>query len=151
VIGRRYTTSKLWSLTSGDGTKYVYVRYKDWLGRVSTSYSDSIILDTTPPSITGVTGDTIGTTGETVTITATISDTNFDYARLYYTPIDSNETYLELKKGYNSVSIYCDPYKVGDITYYIIAYDKAGNSTRSPTTGVYKITVIDNDPPIVKI
>ena len=38
------------TLPSGDGPKTVYVQYQDNLGSVSSSYSDTIILDTTPPS-----------------------------------------------------------------------------------------------------
>jgi hypothetical protein len=45
-----YTTSKAWALASGDGSKTVYVRYKDNAGNVSTPVSDTIILDTAPPS-----------------------------------------------------------------------------------------------------
>lgn len=44
-----YTASKAWTLTTGDGTKTVYVQYKDNADLIS-SY-DNIILDTTPPTI----------------------------------------------------------------------------------------------------
>ncbi len=41
-----------WVLASGpDGTRNVYVQYKDSAGNVSESFSDDIILDTTPPVI----------------------------------------------------------------------------------------------------
>ena len=53
-----YATSYTWDLVDPsyggidkDGIKYVYVEYKSLTGRVSTSYSDSIILDRgAPPS-----------------------------------------------------------------------------------------------------
>lgn len=48
-----YTTSKNWNLNSGDGTKTVYVQFKDKAGNISR-YSDQIILDTTPPEIKGL-------------------------------------------------------------------------------------------------
>jgi hypothetical protein len=48
--GKPYSTSKSWTLPSGDGTKTVYVKFKDSAGNVSSVYSDSIILDTTPPA-----------------------------------------------------------------------------------------------------
>ena len=44
-----FAATKMWTLTTGDGTKTVYVRYRDNAGNIS-SYSDTIILDTTPPS-----------------------------------------------------------------------------------------------------
>ncbi|HKZ94702.1 MAG TPA: NosD domain-containing protein [Candidatus Bathyarchaeia archaeon] len=43
------TPTKTWTLTSGDGTKTVYYQIKDNAGLIS-SYSDSIILDTTKPT-----------------------------------------------------------------------------------------------------
>lgn len=40
-----------WTLTSGDGTKTVYVQYRDAAGNVtSATISDTIIMDTTPPN-----------------------------------------------------------------------------------------------------
>jgi hypothetical protein len=45
-----YSTSKAWTLLSGDGLKTVYVQFKDALGTPSIGYKDTIILDTTPPS-----------------------------------------------------------------------------------------------------
>lgn len=41
-----YSTSKNWTLSSGDGTKTVYVQFKDTAGWGSSSYSDTIRLDT---------------------------------------------------------------------------------------------------------
>jgi serine protease len=46
-----YNTSKAWTLTSGDGTKTVYVQFKDGLGLLSYPYSDTIILQTTSPYV----------------------------------------------------------------------------------------------------
>ncbi len=45
-----YSTSKSWTLPSGDGSKDVYVQYRDHVGMVSSSYSDGIFLDTVAPS-----------------------------------------------------------------------------------------------------
>jgi uncharacterized lipoprotein NlpE involved in copper resistance len=42
-----YGTTKAWTLSSGDGSKTVYVMYKDNKGNWSTSYSDTITLS--PP------------------------------------------------------------------------------------------------------
>lgn len=43
-----YTSRKNWTLQKGDGTKSVYVQFKDKAGRISTC-SDTIILDATKP------------------------------------------------------------------------------------------------------
>ena len=45
-----YTTSKLWTLTTGDGFKFVYVWFKDSTGASNAEpYFDTINLDTPPP------------------------------------------------------------------------------------------------------
>ncbi|MCM8781254.1 MAG: Ig-like domain repeat protein [Candidatus Omnitrophica bacterium] len=49
-----YVALKSWSLGSTtDGTKSVYVRFKDRAGNISLTYKDTIILDTTAPSVPG--------------------------------------------------------------------------------------------------
>jgi uncharacterized membrane protein len=45
-----YVGSKSVTLTGADGTQSVSVQYRDAAGNTSSSYSDSIILDTTAPS-----------------------------------------------------------------------------------------------------
>lgn len=44
--GEEYSTSTAWALTAGDGTKTVYVQFKDNAGFVSDVYLDTITLDT---------------------------------------------------------------------------------------------------------
>jgi len=44
-----YATSKVWTLSSGEGSKTVYVRYKDNAGNISARFQDDILLDVTPP------------------------------------------------------------------------------------------------------
>ncbi len=58
-----YTTTKPWTLLSGDGTKTVYAWFKDNVGNANTTpYLDTIILDTTAPTdgatFSATTGDT---------------------------------------------------------------------------------------------
>jgi len=55
-----FTTVKTWTLLSGDGTKTVYVKFKDSAGTWSNAYQDSIILDTTAPAVT-ITSPATGT------------------------------------------------------------------------------------------
>ena len=45
-----YGTSKTWAIPTGEGSKTVYVQYKNNAGMTSSTYSDSIILDTTAPT-----------------------------------------------------------------------------------------------------
>jgi hypothetical protein len=46
-----YSASRSWNLPSGDGSKQVFVQYVDYAGLVSSTYSASVILDTTAPSL----------------------------------------------------------------------------------------------------
>lgn len=46
-----YLTSKSWTLTDTDGTRTVYIKFKDAYGNESASANDTIILDTTPPAV----------------------------------------------------------------------------------------------------
>lgn len=52
-----YNTTKAWTIPTGDGTKTVYVKYKNSAGLWSSAISDDIILDTTPPQNTSITID----------------------------------------------------------------------------------------------
>ncbi|PVX24075.1 MAG: hypothetical protein CW716_10820, partial [Candidatus Bathyarchaeum sp.] len=44
-----YSSTKVWNLASGDGTRTVYYQVMDGAGLVSETYSDEIILDTSSP------------------------------------------------------------------------------------------------------
>jgi hypothetical protein len=67
--------SKVWSLTQGDGAKTVYYQVSNFLGMVSSTYSDSIILDTTAPSGSIIiNGGVASTTSTSVTLTLTFTD-----------------------------------------------------------------------------
>lgn len=46
-----YATTKSWTLASGDGTKTVRAKFKDAAGNWSAPVSDTIVLDTTPPTL----------------------------------------------------------------------------------------------------
>lgn len=51
ITWEAYAISKTWTLPVGDGTKTVYVWFKDTLGNANvTPYSGTITLDTTPPT-----------------------------------------------------------------------------------------------------
>lgn len=80
-----YETSKSWTLTTGDGAKTVYVKYKNGADMVSSAYSDSIILDTTIP--TGsivINGGDAYTPSTSVTLTLTYSDATSGVSQVRY-------------------------------------------------------------------
>jgi hypothetical protein len=70
-----YATTKGWALTTGDGTKAVYVQYRDAAGNASTVYEDTIFLDTADP--TGsvlIDGDALYATSTSVALALSASD-----------------------------------------------------------------------------
>lgn len=73
----KFTEDVPFTLSDGDGRITVYVWYKDAAGNVSDKSSDSIMLDTTPPSITIIDptmNSTYSTTSDTVVISGSASD-----------------------------------------------------------------------------
>ncbi|MFH1433041.1 MAG: S8 family serine peptidase [archaeon] len=113
-----------------------------------------IDIDSEMPTITDATGNTTGTTGEPVTISATITDNiGVVSATVHYTPIDGTETTAPMTKDASDVWSADVPVasdKVGTITYYINAEDAAGNTAGYPETETYSITVTDNDAPVAE-
>jgi uncharacterized protein (AIM24 family) len=70
-----YSASKAWTIPTGDGTKQVYAQYRDYLGYESTPSSDSIILDTVPPSgSVDINSGSAYTSSPEVTLSLTASD-----------------------------------------------------------------------------
>ncbi len=67
---RAYAATTTWTLTSGAGTKTVYVQFKDAAGNWSTSpASDTIVVDTTAPTISGAAASGISQSSATITWT----------------------------------------------------------------------------------
>lgn len=71
-----FVATKAYNLPAGDGTKTVYVRYRDSTLAESAVYSDSIVLDTTSPSVTveQATGQVDPTNSGPIQFTATFSE-----------------------------------------------------------------------------
>ena len=68
-----YATTKTWTLTSGAGTKTVYVQFRDAVGNWSSAaITDTIVLDTTAPTISSIASTAV--TNGSATITWTTSE-----------------------------------------------------------------------------
>lgn len=144
-----YATSKAWTLTGGQGTNTVYIRYKDVAGNISTSSQSAIMLDSVNPtgSVIINAGDS-STSSRNTTLTISASDAT---SGLYQMEISEDsgfsgaswETYATTKAFTLSV---------GDATktVYIRFKDNAGNvslatsddivlDTAAPTSGSVSI------------
>lgn len=73
-------STKSWTLSNGEGSKTVYMQLRDTAGNISNAFSDTIVLDTTPPVITGVTNNGVYNTDVTISLnegTATLNGAAF--------------------------------------------------------------------------
>ena len=114
--------------------------------------------DTTPPTIVSITGDTSGTTGETVTLTVVVEDDvgvtevvfKIGSAATEQTATADELQVQAMQNTYKTV-ITIPANSTDAIPYYVEASDAADNTTRLPETGTYTITVTDNDAPTVTV
>src|SRR5205085_855054 len=67
-----YATSKAWTLSTGQGTKTVYVQFADAAGNWSSSFSATIVFDNAAPAIANVSASNI--TNESAVINWTTSE-----------------------------------------------------------------------------
>jgi S-layer protein (TIGR01567 family) len=124
-----FAAAKSWPLTDGDGLKTVYFKARNGAGE---AVNDTIILDTTPPSVTNVSiYPTTPVINHTVNITAKVIDANLNDSGIFvsvkhpggYTNISprinlSNNIFFH---NYDNTSEY------GRYDVTIIAGDRAGN------------------------
>jgi YD repeat-containing protein len=127
-----YATSKAWGMSSGDGTKSVYAKFKDTAGNWSVSYNDTIQLDATPPTTTA--SPTGGVYGTAQTVTLTCSDgSGSGCDKIYYSTDGSTPT-----------TLYSSPINISvSTTLKFFAKDIATNSEAVKTENY----IIDTVPP----
>ncbi len=137
-----YSTSKLWILTAGDGTKTVYVKFRDGAGNWSgdTDISDTIILDTTDPvvSITSPLNGAIFTT-TSISVTGAVND-NIDNNPVVAV---NGETATVDSGTFTAENINLS---LGQNDIIAEAIDLAGNSSSDSIT-----VTVDNTPPTTPV
>ncbi|MBI4688908.1 MAG: fibronectin type III domain-containing protein [Nitrospirae bacterium] len=132
-IWETYTSSKSWTLASGDGSKKVYVWFKDGVGNTNTTpYSDTITLDTVTPS--NGTLSTVALDSQVVLSWSGFSDLTSGISNyiLVYTAggiPSSCSSGVQIYSGSNTS--YTHTGLVNGTTYYyrVCAADNAGNTS----------------------
>ena len=114
-----HVTTKEWTLSSGDGISKLYVKFSDNAGNWSTSYSDTIILDTIAPVTTA--SPTGGTYSSAQSVTLFCNDvTGSGCGNIYYTTDGTTPT--------TSSPHYSTPINISaNTTLNFFAVDSAGN------------------------
>lgn len=125
-----------WALTGGDGTKTVYGKVRDGAGNETALSSQSVVLDTTAPSVPGTLIASISCSGVDRSVTlswAASSDDNLRGYRVYRSTDNATWTVLITTSGTSA----SDTHKknLDTVRYYVAAYDKAGNES-DPTNTV---------------
>ncbi|MDG5997819.1 MAG: hypothetical protein E3K33_12885 [Candidatus Brocadia sp.] len=140
-----YSANVPYTLSSGDGSKTVYVWYKDATGNVSTTASDSITLDTTNPAVTitsPTSNSTYTITGGTVSLGGSASDSRSGVNSVTWS---NNRGGSGTASGTTSWSISGITLSNGDNIITVTARDRA-NNTNSDIITVTRTTG-DTTPP----
>lgn len=119
-----YSPSMSYTLSAGDGSKTIYVRFIDRAGNIGTAQA-SIILDTEPP--TGTLSITSPTLTNATSVTFTVTSSNADYMELG----EVGQSY-EARVAYSdSVQTYTlqDTEEDGVKTIQVRLSDEAGNTS----------------------
>jgi len=145
-----YGSSKSWALTSGDGIKTVYVRYKDYVGLESSVASDAIMLDAQPPSSITLSSPPSGaeTSNNKPTFTWNPATDATSGIASYTFQIDTSTTFnsgnLKTISGIISTSYAPDTPLSGGTWYWrVCAKDNAGNNGLYSSYWSLTITVPD--------
>jgi hypothetical protein len=127
-----YATSKQWTLTPGDGIKTVYVKFKDYVGLESSPSSDTITLDTTPPSTPTLSSPTDGfRVNPKPTFVWTASSDSTSGVASYILEVDTSVSFdsSNLRRYEVTTTSYQIPQNLSLGTWYwrVRARDNAGN------------------------
>jgi len=140
-----YGTTKAWTLASGDGTKTVYAKFKDAAGNWSAATTDTIVLDTTAPTISAVGASAIGSTTATITWTTNEGGTSqvdygltTAYGQLTAFNATLSTAHTVSLNGFSSAMLY---------HYRVRSKDAAGNEAVSADATFTTAAPADTTPP----
>jgi len=120
-----YAISKVWTLTSGDGVKTVFVKYKDNAGNWAPAISDTIVLDSTPPAGTiEIDGGSAYTTSTNVTLSLTCFDARSGCSRMQFSNDGVVWSASEPKASTKTWTLTAGD---GEKTVYVMYRDNVGN------------------------
>lgn len=124
-----------WSLSAGDGTKTISGKARDGVNNEASLASQTVVLDTTLPTVPGTLLRTVSCAGSNRTVTlswAASVDTNLRAYRVYRST--DGATWSSL--GTTASTSYADTHgkTLDTVRFYVVAYDKAGNTSSATNT-----------------
>jgi hypothetical protein len=119
-----FVASRAWTLSAGDGSKTICVRFIDIYGDLSLVYNDLITLDTISPTLTITEADNTIFQSTSVTINWNTFDMTSGLDSIEVS-LDSSESFTTLTNTITSMS--WDDLANGDHYTIVRAIDKAGN------------------------
>jgi alpha-tubulin suppressor-like RCC1 family protein len=127
-------TETAYILPSGNGTKTVYVQFKDMAGNWSSSFSDSILLDTALPSTGSISinGGATNTSSANVSLTLTCTDPGSGCSSMQLSNDNSSWTTVAYSTSISWTLSAGD----GSKTVYVKFGDAAGNWTNAYSASI---------------
>lgn len=127
---------------TGDGTHTVYVRTRDEAGNVSADFSDSVIVDTTPPALPPtstlqVVEEVVGTGALTLTLAVDNAPSDLEQVRVSYSPAFTDTLWITHTNPMVVPARYTGALTP---TLYVQFRDAAGNASQTYTT-TYRVDV----------
>ncbi|HHT9146082.1 MAG TPA: carboxypeptidase regulatory-like domain-containing protein [Candidatus Wunengus sp. YC61] len=141
-----YKEDVSYTLSGDDGKNTVYVWYKDASGNISDVASDSIIVDTTPPTITianPTSGSTYKTASKTINISGSASDSTSEINNVVWSTSKGKDETESKTISWNISNV---DLLEGDNVITIKATDSLGNTGTATITITY---AAGNNPPTV--
>jgi hypothetical protein len=120
------------TMTAGDGTKTVYMRWRDSLGNTSVEVTDTIILDQTAPTVPTMTAEPTFTSGTTNTVASTTAtDAGVGGVQYEFCRNTTNSTSGCTSSGWGSTTgATFSSLTNGQIYYYFVrSRDSVGNTS----------------------
>lgn len=122
-----------WTLSAGDGSKTVYGQAEDANANIVSLGSQSLVLDTTPPTAPANLTYGASCSGSTRTVTlnwGASTDLHFVGYRLF-TSTDGGKTWAQASNSpTQSLQLTeTSPKTLSSVSYYVVGYDAAGNQS----------------------
>lgn len=140
-----YQASTSYELSSGDGMKTVYAKYRDQAGHESTAYSDSILVDTVGPSGSlNLTDDPSSDAFADILVLPQATDAGSGVAQM---TIVTGEQFSQGEWRLYSEIVRLTLPAAGLNTVHVKFADAAGNESEVYSETINVLSVISNQPP----